>query len=261
MVERQRLLSGFKGEEREILARALDLAENVERFQQPQYTDFFDPYHAGLIISALSGHSLVRLAASGGYPAAERRRVVMCPDYWEPEDFTDCFTVLLAKGSFGNSRPSHRDYLGSLLALGLKRGKLGDIIVNGDSAYMVVDIGVSSFIRSNLVRVSRWEVCLEEVSPEEIIFPQKEYREINAAVASLRLDSVSASGFGLSRSKTAAMISSGMVQLNWKTITDVSCQVKEGDTISFKGRGRVEVSGVKGLSRSGRIFVTLKRIL
>lgn len=260
MSQRERLLTGVQGEDRDILARALDLADLVNRYHQPQYTDFYDPYHAGLIISSLSRLSSITCEADGGYPGAERQRVVICPDYIEPED-AGGLGFFAVEGGFGNARPSHRDFLGSLLGLGLKRGKLGDILVNPGGAQVVVDAGIAGFIKNNLLKVSRWEVTVREITREELILPERKFKEINSTVASMRLDAVAAAGYGVSRSKMVAEIASEKVHLNWQPCRDSSRPVKEGDVISIKGRGRLEVSMVKGVSRGGRIFVTLHRLL
>lgn len=261
MLDRRRILAGVPGDIRELLARALDLAEAASRFHQPQFTDFYDPYHTGLIISTLDRLSAVQVGSDGGFPGAERQRVVICPDYLAPEEVDRGLGFIAVEGSFRQKRPSHRDYLGSLLGLGLKRGKLGDILVNEKGAQVVVAAEVSGYILSNLLKVSRWEVAVREIGRDELTLPEKEVKEINTTVASLRLDSVAASGFGISRTRMAGEIAAEKVHLNWKTCPDPARTVSQGDVISIKGRGRVEVSEVKGISRGGRIFVTLKRLL
>lgn len=255
------MLTGKPGAERELLARALDLAEAASRYHQPQFTDFYDPYHTGLIISTLGRLSTVKAGSDGGYPGAERQRVVICPDYLEPEEAAGGLAFIAVEGCFRQKKPTHRDYLGSLLGLGLKRGKLGDILVTEKGAQLVAAAEIAEYILSNLLKVSRWEVDLREIHREELVPPQEKVKEINTTVASLRLDSVAAAGFGISRTRMAGEIIAEKVHLNWKGCSDPARAVAPGDVISIKGRGRVEVSGVKGVSRSGRIFITLKKLL
>ncbi len=261
MSQRERLLTGMHGEDRDILARALDLADLVNRYHQPQYTDFYDPYHTGLIVSGLSRLSSIACGADGGYSGAERQRVVICPDYTDPGDVAGELRFLAVVGGFGNNRPSHRDFLGSLLGLGLKRGKLGDILVNPGGAQVVVNAGIAGFIKNNLLKVSRWEVTVREIAREELILPERKFKEINSTVASMRLDAVAAAGYGVSRSKIVSEIAAEKVHLNWQPCRDSSRAVREGDVISIKGRGRLEVFMVNGTSRGGRIFVTLRRLV
>lgn len=261
MSDRERLLGGIDGEKRELLARVMDLAALVRRRHQPQFTDFYDPYHTGLIISALDRLPGLVSGLEGGYPGAERQMVMICPDYMNPADVDGGAGFLSVEGCFRQASPSHRDFLGSLLGLGLKRGKVGDILVNDRGAQLVVSAGIVDFIKSNLCKVSRWEVEVKEISRGELVFPERKTKEINTTVASLRLDAVAAAGYGVSRSKMAAEIAADKVQLNWGSCRDSSKAVKEGDVISLRGRGRLEVSEVKGISRGGRIFVSLQRLL
>lgn len=261
MFDRSRLLTGIPGDLRELLARALDLAEAASRFHQPQFTDFYDPYHTGLIISTLDRLSGVRVGSDGGYPGAERQRVIICPDYLDPEEIPGGLSFIAVEGSFGQKRPGHRDYLGALLGLGLKRGKLGDILINEKGAQVVAASEVSGYLLSSLLKVSRWEVAVREIQREELLPPEEKARGVNATVASLRLDAVAAAGYGLSRTRMAGEIAAEKVHLNWRPCPNPARVVARGDVISIKGRGRVEITEIKGVSRSGRIFVTLKRLL
>ena len=252
-------MAGFRREEKLLLARVADLAETVLRSHISTVTDFYDPYHTGLIISELKKRVGLSYKNDGGYLGAERQRVVLYPDYMESGEADSMLGFIFIKGSFQGSKPSHRDFLGSLLGLGLKRGKLGDILVDEEGAQVVVDAEVLSYIMGSLSRVGKWEVSLEELHADQLEIAEVKVKELNATVSSLRLDSVGAAGFGVSRSKMADYISAERVNLNWQARNSVSQPVKEGDTISIRGRGRVEVAEVKGTSRSGRIFLTLKR--
>jgi RNA-binding protein YlmH len=259
--QRERLLTGINREERDLLARILDLADLARHSRQPQFTDFYDPYHTGLIISALERLPGLLYGLEGGYPEAERQMVIICPDHINPADLSGGAGFLSVEGNFRRNSPSHRDFLGSLLGLGLKRGKVGDILVNDRGAQIVVAAGVVNYIKGNLLKVARWMVELKEISREELAPSERKSKEISATVASLRLDAVAAAGYGISRAKMSAAIASEKVQLNWQSCRDTSRAVREGDVISFKGRGRLEISEVKGISRGGRIFITLCRLL
>ena len=247
------------GNDKLIMARAADMARDVLESHKTSTTDFYDPYHTGLVVSALKYTAGVSFRADGGYPGAERQRVVICPDYLDPEDADSGLAYLSISGSFHGSRPGHRDYLGSLLGLGLKREKMGDVLVNDGGANAVVSEEVSPYIIANLFRVGRWEVSVDRIEAKNLKLPEERVKTVNTTVSSLRLDSVAAAGYGVSRSKMADYITSERVNLNWQVKSSPSQAVKEGDIISIRGRGRVEVTAVKGTSRGGRIFVELNR--
>ncbi|MCL5056791.1 MAG: YlmH/Sll1252 family protein [Actinobacteria bacterium] len=247
------------GNDRLILARAADMALDVLKTHKTHITDFYDPYHTGLVVSALKFTAGVSYRADGGYPGAERQRVVICPDYLNPEDADSGLVYLSITGSFHGSPPGHRDYLGSLLGLGLKREKLGDVLVNDGGASVIVSAEVAPYITAQLSRVGRWEVSVDSIEAGELKLPEERVKTVSTTVSSLRLDSVAAAGYGVSRSKMADYITSERVNLNWQVKSSPSQTVKEGDIISIRGRGRVEVTAVKGASRGGRIFVELNR--
>ncbi|MFZ5648426.1 MAG: RNA-binding protein [Bacillota bacterium] len=258
-LDRERFMAAAGGEEKIILARAADIAGVVLKSHKPGVTDFYDPYHAGLVVSALKKAAGLSWRADGGYLGAERQRVLICPDYINPRDEDSGLSFLSLTVNFHGTRPGHRDFLGSLLGLGLKREKLGDILVNDSGAHAVVAGEVAPYILSNLSRVGRWEVSVEEIGADKLAVPEEKVKEVNTTVSSLRLDSVAAAGFGISRSKMAEFIAAERVNLNWQVKSSPSQPVREGDIISIRGRGRVEVAQVKGTSRSGRIFITLRR--
>ena len=101
-----------------------------------------------------------------------------------------------------------------------------------------------------------------ELAELDSIVPREERcKEISATVASLRVDSIAAAGFGTSRSRAAADIEADKLKLNWQSVKNVSQAVKEGDVISLRGRGRLEVAEVRGQTKKGRVGVLLKRYL
>ena len=97
---------------------------------------------------------------------------------------------------------------------------------------------------------------LDEIPPRE-----QKVKEIRTTVASMRLDVIAAAGFGTSRSKMANEIDVDKVKVNWKDVKSSSQAIKEGDIISIRGRGRVEVAEVRGTTKKGRINLVLRRFI
>ena len=94
---------------------------------------------------------------------------------------------------------------------------------------------------------------------DPIVSREERTKEIRATVASLRLDAIVAAGFGISRSRAADDISSDKVKLNWQSAGSASKNVRQGDVLSMRGRGRVEVTEVRGQTKKGRTVVVLHR--
>ena len=252
-------MAGAAGDDKILLARVADMAGAVLRTHQPEVTDFYDPYHTGLVISALKRAAGLAIKTDGGYPGAERQRTVICPDYLDPDQAGSRLGFLSVEGSFYGAGPGHRDFLGSLLGLGLKREKIGDLLIIDQRAQVIVAAEILPYIRGNLSRVGRWEVAVREIGAADLRLPEEKVKTVNTTVSSLRLDSVAAAGFGLSRTRMAEAITAEKVNLNWQVKNSPSQPVKQGDIITIRGRGRVEVFEVKGTSRSGRIFLLLRK--
>ena len=91
--------------------------------------------------------------------------------------------------------------------------------------------------------------------------PQEKTKEIRDTVSSLRLDSVLAVGFSLSRGKAAEAVTSGRVQVNWTDCQKPDRPVAQGDTLILRGLGKCVLEEVGHQTKKGRVFVTLKRYL
>lgn len=261
-LDREKLLArGRDGEERALLARVLDRVEIVLRSGLTQFTDFYDPYHTGLVISMVKSVPGLAATPAGGYEGAERTRVAIHEAGAQPLAEEYDFGFLSIEGNFKIAPATHRDFLGSLLGLGVKREKFGDIVVVEEGARVVAAGEVVPYIRANLNRVGRVTVTVTEIAAEDLQLSEHACKEIRATVASLRLDAVAAAGFGTSRSKIAREIEAERFSVNWRVCPDPSTPVREGDILSARGRGRVKVAGVNGPLKSGRMGVLLKRLI
>lgn len=144
------------------------------------------------------------------------------------------------------------------MGLGIKREMIGDIIINEDKAQFFCHNSISEFVEFNLKKVGRYSAEIRESESYEV--PVLKTQDISINVSSMRLDSISAECFGLSRTKSAEFITKGAVSLNWLVCTDTSKEVKAGDKISMRGKGKAEVVGISGKSRKGRLFRRCKKI-
>ena len=244
----------------EELSRLLDLVDIAIEQNRIRTSHFLDPYHAALAEGVLRGISGINYLFSGGYPEAERKRLVVGPDYLTESQLNPEIVYLRLTGQSLNTL-SHRDYLGAILALGIKREVLGDILVLPESCQVILDQEVAKFVDIHLQRVHKIPVSVEIHQMDNIEIPAVKTKQIKATIASLRLDSVAATGFGVSRSKISKEIMGQRVRLNWKPETNTSALVSEGDLVSCRGRGRVIVKEVGNKSKKGRLHVILERIM
>lgn len=247
----------------QIMTRLLDHWEQSFLQQDLAITDFLDPYAQEMGAGILIGLQDQEMSFSffGGYDEAERKRIGIFPKGERITDGNFKLSFLQVEGNFKFKNVNHRDYLGSLLSLGINREKIGDIIVGENCCQVVLDQEILSYVRVNWEQVNSVKVKIKEILPQELIIAKSEIKEIKSTVASPRLDAVMGVGFSCSRSKTLPDIRGGKVRVNWKTIIDPSHQIKEGDHISDQGKGRIKVEGFSGPTPKGRFFVNIWRYL
>jgi RNA-binding protein YlmH len=263
MLNRELILKrSGKPEDRLLASKILDKAELSDRIGKPVHTDFLDPYQQGLVEKAFSGIGDMEYDFYGGYVGAERAVAIFRPDFYEPEEAEyDSFMRLLIIRANSREGLTHRDYLGSLMGLGIKREKTGDIIVADESCSIVVLSDIAGFIAGNLVKVGNTGVSVEIGDTGGLLVPEPKIREIKVTVASLRLDCIAAPGFGISRSKAAEFIRAGKLNHNWVVTENPDKSVREGDVLSIRGKGRVVVETVGGKTKRDRIGVVLKKLV
>lgn len=243
-----------------LIAQVNDLAEKALRDQEPQWTDFLEPPDREQVQAVLSWNQRVRFSSFGGYAQAERRRIVIYPDYYIVETIQPALAFL--EITVKSPEPlSHRDYLGAILGLGLKREKLGDLLVAPDRCQLVIVPELVDFLRAHLQKVGNHQAELTEIDPEQLNPPQQREKVIRSTVASLRLDAIAGLGFGESRTKMVREIRSERVKVNWKVVKDPDASLEPGAVISIRGRGRVIFKEITGTSKKGRIGVVLVRML
>ncbi len=262
-MEREKILKQFDTEvERITVCTVLDKIKQIEHSGQAQMTNFFDPLQQRIADRVLHHFKDVKQIVWGGYEGAERARLLLFPAVLQLTVADVPLAFLAAAAPAQASALSHRDWLGSLLSLGLKREKVGDILVTGSSsAQVVVHPELLNYLLTNWQQAAKYRLEVREITAAELTPTTGRVREIKASVASLRLDAVASAGFGLSRSKLTPAIRAGLVKLNWQSVKSASAAVKEGDVIAVSGRGRVEVAQILGQSKKGRIQLLLKKHL
>ena len=245
-MEKQRLLAGLQGEDRALAARVLDLAEMALEKAEPVATDFLNPGEKKLLLDLLHFIGEIKVMTFGGYHQAERVRLVLMPVFFLPEAVIPPLAYLEVKSkSKKDFHPAHRDLLGSLIGLGIKREKVGDILPADGGAQVILAKEVEEYALTHLSRVGTVPVEVAPVDPEQLNIQPQRVKEVKTTVASLRLDAVAGAGFGVSRTKMAREIKAERVKVNWKVVSAPDYQVGLADTISIRGRGRVVVSEIK----------------
>ena len=157
---------------------------------------------------------------------------------------------------------SHRDYLGSLLGLGLERDALGDIAVQNDREAVVFCKGrMASFLISALEKVGADAVRVAAYRMDKDITDGKRYKPISDTVASARLDCIVAALTNLSREDAQSLVRSGMVELDFEVEERVDKQLTAPATLSVRGYGRFILRGFDGETKKGRLRLRADQLI
>ncbi|MGN0464290.1 MAG: RNA-binding protein [Acutalibacteraceae bacterium] len=229
------------------------------------FTKFLDIRQQGIFLSRPKDKDAVALLF-GGYASAERKIGVFVPklynigteeEYFEYDGGEPLRAVRIVKDKF--SVLSHRDYLGALMSLGIKRETVGDIIPDKDGASVVVFREIAPHIIRDLDRIGRGSCVCRELALTDIEKTQIETREIFATVPSLRLDNIVSAAFGISRKLAAEAIEQKKVFVDGVPCEKADRKISAGSKIVLHGMGKAVFQEQNGVSRKDRQKIVIKR--
>lgn len=257
MADRTQLVNqGRDDEERQFIGRAWDWVQRSIHSGPPYITHFLHPGQIILLDMAVNAVGSLSVVTGGGYPGAERVKAALVPAdcHWFDGNL-DIAIIHITPSAFAGEL-THRDYLGAILALGITRDVLGDIVVIPTGAYVVCDQSMAAYIGQNLSQIGRETVSVESVDDMGQA-AERQYRRETVTVAGLRLDAVLSKAFRISRDASATLIRKGDVKLDFRPVFSPSAPVEEGSLVSCRGQGRVKILSTGGLTRKGRIPVEM----
>lgn len=246
----------FRQEEKGFIDQVLNWKREVESSYAPRLTDFLDPRQMFIISSVVGASDEVLVAFEGG-PQSERKRGLLYPPYLKPdiEDFDLQLLEVNYPVKFINVE--HKHVLGSLMGLGIKREKIGDIIISDEMVQIVVAKELSSFFTLHFTQIGKSSVSVREVSWEKYAASSEQWKERFVTLSSLRLDSVVAGAMSISRQKAQLLIRASKVKVNFKAEEQTSFECAEGDMVSVRGFGRFQVGEIDGKTKKDKWRLTL----
>ncbi len=259
MLPREELLKVV--DNRDSVARVIDQADQAIKTWEIVLTDFLSPPELAETQRVFSRLTEVQMIAWGGYPQAERQRLVIARSELPLDKSQVEVAALEIAGNFLFDTATHRDFLGAMLGTGIVRDKTGDVIVLGErGAQAIVVLELVEFLEMNLKQVRSVPVKTQRIDLSELKIREPKKKELTTVEASLRLDAIASAGFGMSRSKMVDLIDGGDVRVNWKEINQSSYLIKTGDLIAIRGKGRLEVGEV-AVTKKDRYRVQLTRYM
>ncbi|MPL99748.1 hypothetical protein SDC9_45969 [bioreactor metagenome] len=194
----------------------------------------------------------------GGYSLAERKIAWFGEEAsagWRENPPIACLRISPIAPKFADSL-THRDFLGALMSLGVRRSVLGDILIADNCGFLFCLESISSFLTEQLTQIRHTTVRCSPAEPPEVAVSAGTEKQI--VVASERLDALVASVYDLSRSESQELFSAGRLFVNSRMIENASRSPAPGDIISVRGYGRFRYLGIEAETKRGRLRVTVE---
>ena len=267
-MNKQLILNKYsKPEDKLLISKMLDKAENSISKNKIQYTDFLDLYQQQLLSKILKQEKIENYKITGGIESSERNIILFYPEKLKTivNDSKKilpiiCIRIKLPKEMY--NKYNHRDYLGGLLKLGIKREKIGDILVFEDGADILILEEISKFITNNINALTRFgKSNIEVIELQDIREKKINTKEIQIIIPSLRIDAVVAELAKTSRGKAEELLEQGRIFLNYEEIQKTTKQIKENDILTIRGKGKFIIGKQEGTTKNGRIKIAVQQFV
>ena len=245
-----------KDEDKILIAKVLDKLKFAENRNKIESTDFLDLRQQRVTKELLEVRKSINYKFFGGYDNAERNIVIFSNsiEFIKQDEINSLLSIIRItlpnnlKGEY-----EHRIYLGGLMKLGIKREKIGDIIVRDDGADIIVKKELAEYIKTNLKGLTRFQKSKIEIENiEDLIYIEQEKQVIKINIPSMRLDCIVGELAKCSRNEANKILEAERVFVNFKEEIRPSKNLEEGDYITIRGKGRFRISKILGTTKKGR---------
>lgn len=249
-----------KPEDKLLVSKMIDKLELSIKKNKIEYTDFLDMHQKHLLEKILNREQICNYIIDGGQEESERNAIIFYPskmkeivalNYRKILPF-DVLRIKLPKEMY--NKYNHRDYLGGLMKLGIKREKIGDILVFEEGADIIVMKEITNFLITNISLLTRFsKSTIELVKLEEMRKKEIQLEEKQIIVSSMRLDCVISELIKTSRGKVEDLLNQGLIFVNFENISKSAKQIKENDIITVRKNGRFKIGKIIGTTKNNKI--------
>lgn len=257
MIDKTVFLNLIECDDKNRLSSIYDKLLFAEKTNNTIHTEDFYPPNVWKALEKMSGNMDVDVYSNGVFKDAERRIISFSSD--EVWYYPIKLLKIINLSSFADL--SHRDYLGGLMALGLKREKFGDLIIRDETCYLPVKEELSEYVMTNLKGVGSCPCKVEVVDIYDEIIPDFNFEEMSVIITSNRLDCIVSSLTRLSRTKAIEIIQNSKVLVDYVVVKDKDKNVEDEAIITIRGYGKFKYLGQSGVTGSGRKRVLFKKFV
>jgi RNA-binding protein YlmH len=257
-MDKKKFKNHFIGEEEGIISSIYDKIELCKKTDGTVYTDIFLPPQIWSTLVEIEAELGV-LVEVNGLSVESEKKMAAFKSYYSDEipEFPSKLIVIKTNSKF--NKLEHRHYLAGILSTGIRREKLGDLIVEGENCYTIISDRLFDFLKLHLLSIGKSKVKIEEVGDRHI--PRYKFEGKEYLINSCRLDVIVSALINASRNEALKLINSSQVMVNYGFKTDKSLVVKEGDVISIRRYGKHIFTGSGGETKKGKIKGKFKKYI
>lgn len=270
-MNKQEILKQYvKEADKLLVAKILDKVQYTNTRNKVQYSDFLDGYEQKVGAKILKQIDCINVILCGGYEEAERKIMIFLPEKLQSflkvpikeniiiQDLINVISIKLPQDLKGKYH--HRDYLSGLMKLGIRREKLGDILVREDGADILVEKDLANYLIVNLQELTRFKKSsIEQKNILDLNVVPTLKEEITIIVPQLRLDVITTELIHGSRTKANELILNERVLLNYDVKSKNSVMLKQGDILTIRGKGKFEIGEILSQTLKGKVRLVVKR--
>ena len=265
-MQKQELLLKYEETDKILIARLLDKIEFTKQRNTVECTDFLDIHQQQVVLEVLRKLHYNNYILYGSYEMAERMVLVLYPEKltnlfadnkFNFEQIISVIRIILPGELRG--KYNHRDYLGGLMKLGIKREKVGDILPNIDGADIIVKSEIGEYLLTHLKNLTRFSKSdIKKIKLEDVRKVEQNKQLLKIIIPSMRIDSIVSEVIKCSRSKAGEIIKQERVLINHEIVEKNSRTVKENDMITVRGKGRFQIKQIIGSTKKGNTILEVE---
>lgn len=250
-MDKKAFLEMFREQDKNYISSLYEDIELCRNIEVPIYTKEFVTPDIYMKLKSSENKLGVMIDGNGVFEDSERRMIKFSVHSEASEDYEMNTIIITNKSKFKTL--GHRDFLGAIMSLGVKRNLFGDLVVENNKCYVPIATSVYQYVVDNLTSIGNCPCSIKVMESESL--PKINFEERTIIVTSMRLDNVVPGICNLSRAKGTEFINGGAVLLNYQNCDRKDKMVEMNDTITIRGFGKFKIRSIIGETGKGRIKI------
>lgn len=266
-MEKKEILRKYSEEDKILISKVLDKISFTKTKNTVQTTDFLNLYEQEIVTKFLIKTGVNNYILEGGINNSERKILIIYPERlkeifinnkYNKNEYIKVYKIELPNELKG--KYTHKDYLGAIIKLGIKREKIGDIVFDENGADVLILPEIEKYLKNSINELTRFKKSnIYNINIEQIRMVKQNVEEIKITVPSMRMDTIISELAKTSRNKANEIIySQRRVFINQINETKITKEIKIGDKITIRGKGRFELVEKEKITKNGRIIIKVK---